>query len=385
MALRSGRALLLASLLCGLGCTGSLSSAHAVLHRSEAAAGAARRGAGPARVCAFAASPAGPPAAGGWAGRPRSACAAGGALRLVCLNNESRRPKRDDRFVLPHSRFEGRFVPIQEQMTFQAEMEALDGLDEAERSMEAGANDQDKFDKQGDVTFGLRIEMSAGFSKKSVEARSRWKCPEYREKVISKRGESPDAHLPVAGAPSVQHDAAAPPCGLPRLEDVLFQSDVVSWRPDDGGWVGTETLLRTEKTQNAARRGAAAKTLARGGGESRGADAGDAAKKIGAKGKGGAGARSKAMQKKVANLKLMHSDQNAWMAQRLSAENALPLRGEPCVSLCVRVLHVLSERSGACQGGPCSVCVFLCLSVCLCACVCYMQYLMCSVILQCVI
>jgi hypothetical protein len=53
-----------------------------------------------------------------------------------------------------------------------------------------------------------------------------------------------------------------------------------------------------------------------------GAEAGDAAKK------GGTGAMSKAMQKKVRDLKLLHSDQNAWMAQRLCTENAQPVRGE---------------------------------------------------------
>ena len=53
-----------------------------------------------------------------------------------------------------------------------------------------------------------------------------------------------------------------------------------------------------------------------------GAEAGDAAKK------GGTGTMSHAMQKKVRDLKLLHSDQNAWMAQRLSTENAQPVRGE---------------------------------------------------------
>ena len=45
----------------------------------------------------------------------------------MCLNNDARRPQEDERFCLPHSRFEGRFVPVNEQMTFQAEMQALDG------------------------------------------------------------------------------------------------------------------------------------------------------------------------------------------------------------------------------------------------------------------
>ena len=52
---------------------------------------------------------------------------AGARRRWVCLNNDARRPQEDERFCLPHSRFEGRFVPVNEQMTFQAEMQALDG------------------------------------------------------------------------------------------------------------------------------------------------------------------------------------------------------------------------------------------------------------------
>ena len=253
--MRGGPALLLASLLCCVGSRASLSSSVStpIGHAPAAAGEQVRRG------CGFAPLPfRGQAAAASMSGRcPRSVCAARGALRLVCLNNESRRPKGDERFCLPHSRFEGKFVPIQEQMTFRAEMEALDGLDEAERSIEAKGTDEDNIDKQGDVTFGLRIEMSAGFSKRSVEARLRWKCPEYREKVIRKREDGPGVYLPVAAAPSVQNDsAAAPPSGLPRLHDLL-QSDMVSWRPDSGGWVGSDTLQLAGKK----RRGAAAKTV----------------------------------------------------------------------------------------------------------------------------
>ena len=256
MALRGGPALLLASLMCCLGSRASLSSSTYTPIGHAAAAGEPRlRGS----VCAFAPVPlrGQAEAASASGGRPRSACAARGALRLVCLNNESRRPKGDERFCLPHSRFEGKFVPIQEQMTFRAEMEALDELDEAERRIEARGTDEDNIDMRGDVTFGLRIEMSAGFSKRSVEARLRWKCPEYREKVIRKREDGPCAYLPVAAPPSVQDDAAAaPPSGLPRLHDLL-QSDMVSWRPDSGGWVGSDTLQLAGKK----RRGAAAKTV----------------------------------------------------------------------------------------------------------------------------
>jgi len=55
--------------------------------------------------------------------RRRAVTTAQGVRGAECLNNESRRPKKDERFCLPHSPFEGRFLPINEQMTFQAEME----------------------------------------------------------------------------------------------------------------------------------------------------------------------------------------------------------------------------------------------------------------------
>lgn len=92
------------------------------------------------------------------------------ARRWVCLNNDSRRPPEDERFCLPHSRFEGRFVPVNEQMTFQAEMEALDALDEAESKVASQPDDVEaKFDENGDVTVGLLYRGSRGWSKKSVE------------------------------------------------------------------------------------------------------------------------------------------------------------------------------------------------------------------------
>ena len=87
----------------------------------------------------------------------------------MCLNNDARRPQEDERFCLPHSRFEGRFVPVNEQMTFQAEMEALDALDEAESKLASQSDEEGKYDDKGDVTFGLLYGGSGGWSKKSVE------------------------------------------------------------------------------------------------------------------------------------------------------------------------------------------------------------------------
>ena len=52
-----------------------------------------------------------------------------GARRAVCLNNERNRPKESDRFCLPRSPLEGKFVPVNERMTFLAEMKALDALE----------------------------------------------------------------------------------------------------------------------------------------------------------------------------------------------------------------------------------------------------------------
>jgi hypothetical protein len=96
--------------------------------------------------------------------------APGAAQRWVCLHNDSRRPPEEERFCLPHSRFEGRFVPVNEQMTFQAEMEALDALDEAESKLASQPDDfEAKFDENGDVTVGLFYRGSRGWSKKSVE------------------------------------------------------------------------------------------------------------------------------------------------------------------------------------------------------------------------
>ena len=163
------------------------------------------------------------------------------AAGWVCLNNASKRPKKDVGFILQHSPFEGRFVPINEQMTFQAEMEALDLLDETERSMLSQmANEENKFDRSGDVTFGLRYSSPKAWSKRSAAARSRWGDPEYREKVIRKR-EQQGQHVS-----SVPSSAQAPPVAaheLPQLHSLL-EHEMVSWSPEGGGWMGLGRSVR---------------------------------------------------------------------------------------------------------------------------------------------
>jgi hypothetical protein len=223
------------------------------------------------------------------------------------------------RFGLPHSRFEGRFVPINEQMTFQAEMEALDSLDEVERSMASKSGEEGKFDDKGDVSFGLRIEMSSGWSKKSVEARSRWKDPEYRKKVIRKRESSP-IHDTVAPEAKVE----APSRKLPQLHDLL-QSDMVSWTPHGGGWVGsngTESMSISKFKQGSGTRAISGRDFdGAGGGRVHKEEGGhDSEPKK--------NTDSPAMQQKIEDLRLLHQDQNAWMAMRLSKDSSSPARGE---------------------------------------------------------
>ena len=43
------------------------------------------------------------------------------------------------------------------------------------------------------------------------------------------------------------------------------------------------------------------------------------------------GARSEGMRRKITNLKLMHNDQNKWMAQRLGKDEDAPIKGRASV------------------------------------------------------
>mmetsp|Transcript_44366 Transcript_44366/g.69375 ORF Transcript_44366/g.69375 Transcript_44366/m.69375 type:complete len:424 (+) Transcript_44366:92-1363(+) len=117
---------------------------------------------------------------------------ASGVGGLVALRvRPDKRPERDERFCLPHSRFEGKFVPSNEfgvGVTFQAEMEALDRLDEQERESMRRKN-EDLFDKDGDVRFGIvrrsngngmRAAPKPAWNRRSAAARKKWKDPEYR-------------------------------------------------------------------------------------------------------------------------------------------------------------------------------------------------------------
>ena len=269
----------------------------------------------------------------------RSAVPPCGTRSLVCLNNERNRPPPDTRFMLRHSPYEGKFVPINEQMTFTAEMEALDALDQEERALGLGElsdeEAQQKFDSEGDVTWGLRIEVARDFSTKSAEARARWQDPEYRHTQMRKREKKPGHQPANASAPligSARHSAAAsvaqaralpalgslapaipdappPQRRLPRLHELL-QTDAVAWSPEGGGWAGTGTLKREEEATGGAKGATAQK-----GGKT----------VLGAGGKGAkmegprtvAVEREAGKERKRRSLKLLRSDQNQWMAQRL--------------------------------------------------------------------
>ena len=269
----------------------------------------------------------------------RSAVPLCGTRSLVCLNNERNRPPPDTRFMLRHSPYEGKFVPINEQMTFTAEMEALDALDQEERALVLGElsdeEAQQKFDSEGDVTWGLRIEVARDFSTKSAEARARWQDPEYRHTQMRKREKKPGHQPANASAPligSARHSAAAsvaqaralpalgslapaipdtppPQRRLPRLHELL-QTDAVAWSPEGGGWAGTGTLLREEEATG----GAKGATAQKGGKTAFGAG-GKGAKMEGPRTV--AAEREAGKERKRRSLKLLRSDQNQWMAQRL--------------------------------------------------------------------
>ncbi len=98
---------------------------------------------------------------------------------LVCLRRQ-REPEKDDRFMLPHSRFEGCFLPVNEHGTFEAEMEALDRLDEQEE----GIMKESYYDMVGDVRAGVAVSGAGGdssrplWSNRAEVAKTLWQDPE---------------------------------------------------------------------------------------------------------------------------------------------------------------------------------------------------------------
>lgn len=251
-----------------------------------------------------------------------------GARRAVCLNNERNRPKESDRFCLPRSPLEGKFVPVNERMTFQAEMKALDALDEAEKAQALQPTEdlQQKFDAKGDVTYGIRFEVEREFSKKSVEARERWRDPEYRENVIRNRKRV--ARKDADAAMQRSKKASEPKTRrLPRLHDLLH-SDVIAWAPEGGGLSGWYSASESTSGERSSSRLHESSTYTAVLSERERLGAGASSG-----GEGSSGARgmktvpsewSEGTRRKVYNLKLLRQNQNEWMAQRLGTDSDAP-------------------------------------------------------------
>jgi len=240
--------------------------------------------------------------------------------------------------------------------------QALDALDEAERSM-ASLPEENKLDAMGDVKFGLRYDQPKGWSKKSVEARTRWQEPEYRKQVLRKRKarqSEDDEGIPVAPPTDKAVPLQPDPILLPRLSDLLG-SDVVAWSPEGGGWAGRGSTAHEEDTSEqihignfvGGRFGSVGKAREGGSGaktSSRKGSGGGTLERMagGVRGKGASAAtpvgdgpredRSEGMLKKSKDLRLLHADQNAWMAQRLgsAADSPAKIRG---VSSCLFPSH----------------------------------------------
>lgn len=107
-------------------------------------------------------------------------------------------------------------------------------------------------------------------------------------------------------------DSTSPQRQLPQLHDLL-RSDSVALSPDSGGWVGKEGS--SDETLGRARELGSASILRR----DQGSHAGS--KTVVSRTNGGSGSlESEGMQRKIKNLKLLHEDQNEWIARRLGKD-----------------------------------------------------------------
>lgn len=173
-------------------------------------------------------------------------------------------------------------------------------------------------------------------------ARQRWNDPAYRKKVIRKREARPGEDENVETKEAREPDLAPPQRRLPQLHDLL-QSDFVAWSPDSGGWVGTEGSTEASSADESTEEilghvGSSGKPGSVGSGRK------DAGGRVGSQtisravgGSRSGSIKSEGMQRKIKKLRLLHADQNEWIARRLGKDDEVPARESARGSLAWRL------------------------------------------------
>lgn len=107
-------------------------------------------------------------------------------------------------------------------------------------------------------------------------------------------------------------DSTSPQRQLPQLHDLL-RTDSVAWSPDSGGWVGKEDS--SDENLGRAGENGSGSNLRRDQGSHAGSQT-----VVNRTNGGGGSLESEGMQRKIKNLKLLHADQNEWIARRLGKD-----------------------------------------------------------------
>ena len=101
------------------------------------------------------------------------------------------------------SRFIGRFLPENDVVTFEAEMEALDKLEEKGLVLQQLPDLHERYDASPrDQDISTRGTATLKWSRRSASARKRWADPEYRNAILEKRVQSRGATTAAAAVSS---------------------------------------------------------------------------------------------------------------------------------------------------------------------------------------
>jgi hypothetical protein len=98
----------------------------------------------------------------------------------------------EERFVLYKSPYLGRFLPENDVVTYEAEMEALDKLEEKEDlALKKPLDIYERFDADPyEYELTSRGTSTLKWSRRSASARQRWADPSYRQAMIEKRAKT---------------------------------------------------------------------------------------------------------------------------------------------------------------------------------------------------
>ena len=122
---------------------------------------------------------------------------------ILAVHSKNQNAEEEERFVLSKSPFIGRFLPENDVVTFEAEMEALDKLEEKDLVLQQLPDLHERYDASPrNQDISTRGTATMKWSRRSASARKRWADPEYRNAILEKRVQSRGATTAAAAVSS---------------------------------------------------------------------------------------------------------------------------------------------------------------------------------------